>query len=140
MAGYKIVDIDDIEAIAFGTFRRARAALDVESFGIQVLDLPPNIDAYPEHDHSHDGQEEVYIVMRGTGEIEIDGERHPLQPDTMVSVKAGIKRKLWPGDEGMRIVALGGKPGQAYSVQGYTELGAEDPFADGDLTAPGART
>ena len=54
MAEYKVVKIDDMEAIAFGTFRRARAELDVSSFGLQVLDLPPNLDAYPEHDHAED--------------------------------------------------------------------------------------
>jgi mannose-6-phosphate isomerase-like protein (cupin superfamily) len=129
MGDFRVVKIDDIEAIVGGTFRRARAALNVESFGLQILDLPPNVTRYPEHDHSDDGQEEVYIVMRGSGEIEIDGERHPLEPDTLVSLKPGTRRKLWPGDEGMRIVAIGGTPGSAYEKKSFTELGADDPFA-----------
>jgi mannose-6-phosphate isomerase-like protein (cupin superfamily) len=129
MAEFKIVKIDDIEAVAFGTFRRARAALGVESFGMQVLDLPPNLEQYPEHDHSEDGQEEVYVVLRGSGDIEIEGERHPLDPETIVSLKSGTKRKIWPGDEGIRIVAIGGKPGAVYQVKASTELGAPDPFA-----------
>jgi mannose-6-phosphate isomerase-like protein (cupin superfamily) len=129
MSEYTLVKIDDIEAIAFGVFRRARAALGITSFGIQVLDLPPNLDAYPEHDHSEDGQEEVYIVLRGSGEIEIDGERHPLDPDTLVSLQPGTRRKLWPGHDGMRVVAIGGKAGSPYAIKGYTELGAQDPFA-----------
>jgi mannose-6-phosphate isomerase-like protein (cupin superfamily) len=128
MADYRIVKIDDLEAIAFGSFKRARAALNVESFGIQVLDLPPNLERYPEHDHSNDGQEEVYIVLSGSGEIEIDGERHPIDPQTLVSLKAGTRRKLWPGDEGMRVVAIGGKPGSVYEKVPHTELGAPDPF------------
>ena len=69
-----------MEAIAFGTFKRARAELGVSSFGLQILDLPPNLDAYPEHDHAEDGQEEVYFVLRGSGEVEIDGERVALAP------------------------------------------------------------
>jgi uncharacterized cupin superfamily protein len=129
MSEYKIVSIDEIEAIAFGMFRRARAALGIQAFGIQVLDLPPNLEQYPEHDHSSDGQEEVYVVLRGSGEIEIDGERHPLDTNTLVSLQPGTKRKLWPGDEGMRVVAIGGKAGSAFEATDYTELGAPDPFA-----------
>jgi mannose-6-phosphate isomerase-like protein (cupin superfamily) len=129
MAGYRVVRIDDMEAIAFGTFKRARAELGVTSFGLQVLDLPPNLDAYPEHDHAEDGQEEVYFVLRGSGEIEIEGERIPLDTETSVSVQSGVRRKLWPGPEGMRIVAIGGKPGTPYQRPDMSELGAPDPFA-----------
>ena len=67
--------------------------------------------------------------MRGGGEIEIDGERHPLDTETMVRVSAGTKRKLYPGDEGMRVLVIGGVPGEAYAIRDYTELGAPDPFA-----------
>src|SRR3954449_3431271 len=129
MADYTVVKIDDIEAIVAGTFRRARAALGVESFGLQVLDLPPNLDAYPEHDHAGDGQEEVYVAVRGSGEIEIDGERHPLDPETMVRVGPGVSRKLFTGDEPMRILAIGGIPGKPYEAPGVSQLGAPDPMA-----------
>src|SRR6476661_5996846 len=104
MSGYKVVRIDDMEAIAFGTFRRARAELEISSFGLQILDLPANLDAYPEHDHAEDGQEEVYFVLRGGGEIEIEGERIALDPEVAVSVKSGVRRKFWPGPEGMRVI------------------------------------
>ena len=128
MGQFKVVKIDDIEAMAYGTFRRARATLDIKSFGLGVLDLPPNLEAYPEHDHSGDGQEEVYFVLRGSGEIEIEGERYPLDPETVVSLQPGTKRKLWPGEQGMRVVAIGGKPGSVYEIKERTELGAPDPY------------
>ncbi|HEX2311261.1 MAG TPA: hypothetical protein VHH91_11130, partial [Vicinamibacterales bacterium] len=64
MADYAVRRIDDMEAIVYGTFKKARAELGVTSFGIQVIDFPPNVDGYPEHDHSQDGQEEVYVTMR----------------------------------------------------------------------------
>ena len=129
MADYAVKRIDEMEAIVRGSFKKARAELGVSSFGIQVIDMPPNVDAYPEHDHSQDGQEEVYVAMRGGGEIEIEGERHPLDTDTMVRVSAGTKRKLYPGDEGMRVLVIGGVPGEAYAIRDFTELGAPDPFA-----------
>ena len=128
MADFAVKRIDDMEAVARGSFKRARAELGITSFGIQVVDMPPNIEAYPEHDHARDGQEEVYLVIRGGGQIEIDGERFPIDPDTMVRVSAGTKRKLLPGDEGIRAVVVGGVPGKAYEVRDFTELGAPDPF------------
>ena len=129
MADYAVRRIDDMEAIVQGSFKKARAELGITSFGIQVIDFPPNVDGYPEHDHSQDGQEEVYVVMRGNGEIEIQGERIAVDPETMVRVSAGTKRKLYPGDEGMRVLVVGGVPGEAYAVRDFTELGAPDPFA-----------
>lgn len=129
MASHTVRRIDDMEAVAFGAMKRARAELGVTSFGMQIIDLPPNADRYPEHDHGHDGQEEVYVAMRGAGEIEIGGERHPLDVDTVVRVAPEAPRKVYSGAEGLRMVVIGGVPGSAYEVRDSTELGAPDPFA-----------
>jgi hypothetical protein len=127
MPDFAISPIDDMEAVVFGSFKRARAVLGVQSFGMQVIDLPPNAELYPEHDHADSGQEEVFVVLRGAGEIEIDGERHAMDPDTMIRVGPQPKRKIWPGGEGMRVLALGGCPGALYDPPEVTKLGAPDP-------------
>jgi mannose-6-phosphate isomerase-like protein (cupin superfamily) len=128
-ATYSVKRIDDMEAIFWGSFRRARAELGLSSFGVQVMDLPPNAKGYPEHDHSHDGQEELYVVLRGGGEIELDGERFPLDPDTMVGVPPTVKRNVFPGKDGLRLLIAGGVPGKPYEIVAMTELGAPDPVA-----------
>ena len=119
--------IDEMEAVVFGSFKRARAELHVESFGMQVLELPPSNTRYPEHDHAQDGQEEVYVVLRGDGEIEVDGERHRIDEETMVRVGAEARRKVWSGERGMRLLVLGGVPGGVYVAPEVTKLGAPDP-------------
>jgi mannose-6-phosphate isomerase-like protein (cupin superfamily) len=129
MADYTAKRIDDMEAIFLGGFKRARAELGVEAFGMQVIDMPPNNERYPEHDHAESGQEEVFVVLRGGGEIEVDGERVPLDRDTIVRVGSGATRKLWPGAEGIRVLALGGVPGKAYEAPDITKLGEPDPLA-----------
>ena len=129
MAEYAVKRIDEMEAIYGGAFKRARAELGIESFGLQVVDMPANADQYPEHDHSEDGQEEVYLPLSGGGEIEIEGERLPLDPATMVRVSPGTKRKLWPGENGLRVLIIGGVPGKPYEAPGITLLGAPDPLA-----------
>jgi len=128
MAGYAVKRIDEMEAVYAGAFKRARAELGVQSFGMQVLDIPPNAHQYPEHDHAGDGQEEVYVALHGSGEVEIDGERHQLDPGTMVRVSAGTMRKIWPGEEGLRVLAIGGCPGKAYEPPEVSKLGAPDPL------------
>ena len=129
MADYAVKKIDEMEAVYAGAFKRARAELGIRSFGLQVIDMPPNADQYPEHDHAEDGQEEVYLPLRGSGEVEIDGERHPIDAETMVRVSAGTSRKLWPGADGLRVLVIGGCPGKAYEAPEITELGVPDPLA-----------
>lgn len=131
MSDYAVKRIDDMESIYRGAFKRARAELGVESFGMQVIDLPPSYENYPEHDHEHDGQEEVFIALRGSGEIEIAGERHPLDPDHMSRVGPGVKRKVWPGPDGLRLLVIGGVAGKLYEAPDISKLGEPDPAAAG---------
>jgi mannose-6-phosphate isomerase-like protein (cupin superfamily) len=128
MSDYTVKKIDEMEAVFLGAFKRARAELGVESFGLQVIDMPPNFDNYPEHDHAEDGQEEVFMAIRGDGEIEIEGKRFPLDPEHMVRVASGTKRKVWPGGEGIRMVIVGGVPGGAYEAPDVSKLGEPDPM------------
>ena len=129
MGDYAVKKIDEMEAVYGGAFKRVRAELEVESFGMQIIDMPPNYEGYPEHDHAEDGQEEVFIALRGGGEIEIAGERFPLDADHIARVAAGTTRKVWPGADGIRILVLGGKPDGAYEPPEISKLGAPDPMA-----------
>jgi mannose-6-phosphate isomerase-like protein (cupin superfamily) len=129
MGDYTAKRIDDMEAAFLGSFKRARAELGVEAFGMQVIDMPPNLEQYPEHDHSESGQEEVFVVLRGGGEIEVDGERVAIDQETLIRVGPKARRKLLPGADGMRILALGGVPGHAYEAPDVSKLGEPDPMA-----------
>ena len=129
MGEYAVKKIDEMEAVYLGAFKRARAELGVESFGLAVIDLPPDFENYPEHDHANDGQEEVFMAISGGGEIEIEGKRFPLDPEHMVRVASGTKRKIWPGSEGMRMVIVGGVPGAVYEAPEVSKLGEPDPMA-----------
>lgn len=97
-----------------------RHGLGVQSFGLQVMDLPPNADQYPEHDHAHDAQEEVYIVVEGAATLQAGGEEHELRPGTYARVGPAEKRKLVTGAEAARVIALGGTPGKAYEISQFT--------------------
>ncbi len=132
MADYTVKRIDEMEGAYGGAMKRARAELGVSSFGMAIIDMPPNFELYPTHDHAGDGQEEVFLALRGGGEIEIDGsERVPLDADHVVRVAAGIDRKVLPGPDGIRLLVLGAKPGAVYEAPAGSQLGAPDPVALG---------
>jgi mannose-6-phosphate isomerase-like protein (cupin superfamily) len=129
MGDYTAKRIDEMDAAFLGSFKRARAELGVESFGMQVIDLPPNFDRYPEHDHDESGQEEVFVVLRGGGEMLVGEESVALDPDHILRVGPAERRKVVSGPEGIRLLALGGTPGQVYEAPEITVLGAPDPMA-----------
>ena len=128
MSTHTVKKIDEMEGIYGGAFKRARAELGVESFGIGIIDMPPNFEGYPDHDHAKDGQEEVYFTLRGGGEIEIEGERYPLDEEHVAKVGPGVKRKVWPGPDGIRMVIVGGVPGSVYEAPAISQLGEPDPM------------
>ncbi|PZS11452.1 MAG: hypothetical protein DLM64_06485 [Solirubrobacterales bacterium] len=83
------VGIDELKAVegfleGF-TFRRAGAQMGVTPFGMSIIDMPAETTAYPEHDHSSEGsgnppahqldQEEVYIALRGSADVQVDDAR-----------------------------------------------------------------
>lgn len=129
----KIDEMDAIEGFFEGIkFHKAAAGLGVSSFGISIIDLAPGADEYPEHDHSEEGiggqmfakrpqqlgQEEVYIALSGSGILEADGEQYPIDADHIARVGPEVKRKITPGPEGIRLLALGATPGEPYETGG----------------------
>jgi uncharacterized cupin superfamily protein len=105
-----------MDSIAGGTFRRAGAELEIVSFGMNIFDMPPGSgEHYPEHTQG-DGQEEVYVVLSGSGRIVLDGIDHPLDTETVVRVGCDVRRKLYAGEEGMRVLAVGDVPRGSMSV------------------------
>jgi mannose-6-phosphate isomerase-like protein (cupin superfamily) len=127
----RIEKLEAIEGFFEGiTFYKAAAGLGVSAFGISIIDLAPGADEYPEHDHSEEGiggqmfakrpgqlgQEEVYVALKGSGTVEADGEQYPLDPEHVVRLGPDVKRKVIPGPDGLRLLALGATPGRAYQA------------------------
>ena len=127
---YTVKQIDELDAAFGGAFKRVRAELGVESFGVQVVDLPPNSgDLYPEHDHLHDGQEEVYVVLRGAGEMQLAEETLRFDQETVIRVGPSTRRRIRSGPDGIRALVIGGIPGEVYTPQANSEIGGPEVFA-----------
>jgi uncharacterized cupin superfamily protein len=119
--------VEEFEAIFGGGFRRVRAGLGVTSFGLAVMDLPANFSHFPEHDQTHDDQEEVYTPISGRVTLRVGGEDFELEPGVFARVGAAEKRKLITGDEPARVLAMGAVPGKVYDPPEFTYEGTSAP-------------
>jgi quercetin dioxygenase-like cupin family protein len=131
MADVTVRRTDDFEATFRGGMLKARAGLGVTSFGMQILRFPPHADRHPEHDHSGDGEEEVYTVLEGEVTLRAGGEEHVLEPGVFARVGPNERRKLVTGERGALVLALGGIPGRPFEITGHTEEGEPDPLGSG---------
>jgi uncharacterized cupin superfamily protein len=121
MANVTVKSMDEFDGAFGGAMKLVRHGLGVTSFGIQVMDFPPGADQYPDHDHSSDGQEEVYTVLAGAATLQVDGTDYELTPGVFARVGAGTSRKIVTKSESARILAVGGIPGKAYEVSPFSE-------------------
>jgi uncharacterized cupin superfamily protein len=106
---------DGPHAIPGIRFRAARSALGVEAWGMNVLELDAGCEGHPEHDHAHDGQEELYVVLEGSIVLRAEGTERVLAKGDMARVGPDVVRKLVTRGEGAVVLALGATPGKAYA-------------------------
>ncbi|HEX9296118.1 MAG TPA: hypothetical protein VF881_09785 [Polyangiaceae bacterium] len=120
MADITLRTLDEVEhyqgpnAIPGIKFRPAGRALGVTAWGMNVLEIEAGCSGYPEHNHVKDGQEEVYVILRGSATLDADGERFELDQGSLVRVGPSQKRKFIPGQRGVTLLAIGSAPGKAY--------------------------
>ena len=77
--GYSYVDVADLKGEGpGGAVRKVRRALGARAFGFNWFELPPGIEGR-EHDHAENGQEEVMLVLEGSGVLRVDGEELELR-------------------------------------------------------------
>ena len=74
MSDVAVKTIEEFDSPNGGGFCRARASLGVTAFGMQVENFPPHFEHFPEHDHTDDGQEEVYTALSGSATLHAGGE------------------------------------------------------------------
>src|SRR5581483_975418 len=139
---WKVRRLDEMERAFGGALVRVRAELGVSAFGLQVAELPPDSgELAPEHDHGQDGQEEVYLLLDGSGEVVLDGTPVALDNETFVRIGPHVRRRLRSGPQGARVLMIGAAPGRAYTPPAMTELGGPETLApNADSSLPTSHT
>ena len=95
-----------------------RRALGVSSFGMNQIVLRPGQRG---RIHAHEQQEEVFIVLRGTLTLEVDGAPQDFATDELVRIAPAVRRRILNRGPGVcSVLALGaagtheGRDGLAY--------------------------
>jgi uncharacterized cupin superfamily protein len=75
--------------------------------GLGHLTVPAGKRSYPMHCHS--AEEELFVVLEGTGELLLGDERHPVRAGHVVSRPAGtgVSHAFEAGDQGLVFLAYG---------------------------------
>ena len=109
--GYSVVNVEELEGAGpGGAVRFVRRELGVEAFGINWYEIPPNTEGR-EHNEQESGQEEVNVVVRGSGVYRIDGEEVPVRAGTFLRFDPETTRMPIAGPEGLTMIAIGARRG-----------------------------
>jgi mannose-6-phosphate isomerase-like protein (cupin superfamily) len=124
-ADYKIVNIKELEdmAVKFGLSpnveaRFGRSATDAKQGGFSYQKLAP--DFRQPFGHRHEGQEEFYVVLSGSGSITLEDETRELKPLDVVRVAPKVARGFEAGPDGLEFLAFGaGEGGDAEMLESF---------------------
>lgn len=78
--------------------------------------LGPNV-VGREHDESDTGQEEVNVVISGSGVYRIEGDEIPVRPGTFLRFDSETTRVPIAGPDGLTMIAVGARRG-SYEPRG----------------------
>jgi mannose-6-phosphate isomerase-like protein (cupin superfamily) len=112
MSDYTIVNIREHENVApkFGMpdemeARFPKQALNCEIGAVGLETLGPNFRT--PFGHKHKTQEELYVVVRGSGRVKLDDEVVDIRQWDVVRVPAHMMRNFEAGDDGLEVLAFG---------------------------------
>ena len=84
--------------------RFGRTALGTAHLGLSHFRYAPNY--RPTSGHRHREQEELYIVLSGSGRVRLDDEIREIGPWDVVRVAPGTVRALAAGPDGLEFLAI----------------------------------
>ncbi|MGH2982461.1 MAG: cupin domain-containing protein [Solirubrobacterales bacterium] len=111
MAGYTLVNLNEVEDLApkFGLTdfeaRFATVPLELQKSGISLQRYGPGV-RLP-FGHKHDQQEELYVVVSGSGRIKLNDEVVELKQWDAVRIPGDTMRNFQAGPEGAELLAFG---------------------------------
>jgi uncharacterized cupin superfamily protein len=110
MPDYTKINFEDVESSTSSDQvdgRFGRSALGTSELGVSLFKYAPGYEA--ELGHSHKVQEEVYVVVEGSGQLLLDDEVIDLKKWDLIRVAPAVVRAFKTGEEGLEILAVGGQ-------------------------------
>lgn len=143
MSAYEVRKLDEFEVVpvtdADIDWRPVRRTLGIRAFGINAYSADaPGKHVVEEHSESQLGHEEVYVVVSGRARFTLgDDDEVEAGPGTLVYLRdPGTKRAAVALEPGTTVLAVGGKPGEAYEPSAWEWFFAASPHRErGDYGA-----
>lgn len=124
-------DLDRIELDDGFVWRPVRRHFGIRSFGVNAYTSRGVGEQVVEsHTEQALGHEEMYLVLRGRARFTIGDDEHELGPGQLVFVRdPQLRRGAVALDADTTVLAVGGKPGEAYEVSAWEAMFAAVPAA-----------
>jgi mannose-6-phosphate isomerase-like protein (cupin superfamily) len=109
--GYSKLNVHDVVGAGpGGAMRFVRRELGVLAFGVNWIELPPDVEGR-EHDETDTGQEEVNVVVAGSGNYRVDSEEVPVRTGDFLRFDPETTRCPIAGPDGLTLIAIGAPRG-----------------------------
>ena len=118
MSSYRKANLDEIAAKQWPHWIPVRHFFGIDAFGVNAYRAKAGATAVPEHDETASDQEEVSVVIRGSGHWRVDGEEVRVREGSFIRFDAGSTRCPVAGPEGMSFISIG-SPRGAYTPRGH---------------------
>ncbi|HEX3329943.1 MAG TPA: tetratricopeptide repeat protein [Gaiellales bacterium] len=121
MGAYSVARLDEIPVLGDGGIpcRPVRHHFGLTSFGLNAwTGVAAGDRILYEHDEANDA-EELYLVHAGRATFELDGNRVDAPAGTFVFAPPGVRRTAFAEEPGTTILAIGGRPGEAWQPDGW---------------------
>ena len=132
---WSVTHLSELETIPVGgrglEWHPIRSRLGIEAFGINAYTAAEvGGEVVEEHTEESLGHEEVYFVVAGRATFTLDGEEVELDAGTLVHIAdPEVKRVAISREPETTVLALGGKPGEPYTVSAWEAMFAAMPAA-----------
>ncbi len=123
--GYQVMAIEDVEPLSVvgGTldWRPLRRTLGVQAFGINAYTAAEaGRDVVEDHTEESLGHEEIYVVLSGRATFTVGGETLDVPTGSLVYIAdPAVRRQAVAAEPGTTVLAIGGKPGAAYTPSAW---------------------
>lgn len=128
----RIADVQPITVAGGLRWRPIRRTLGIEAFGMNAYTAErAGDDVVESHTEERLGHQEVYVVLEGRATFELAGDTLDARAGTIVFVRdPAMRRYARAAEPGTTVLAVGGKPGEAYRPSAWEWYFEAERFRD----------
>ena len=132
---YEVVHLDELDRFPVDDegllWRPVRRRLGITAFGTNAYTAEQGTERVVEEHHEQDGHEELYFVASGRATFVLGDDEIDAPAGTFIYAEPGTKRGAVATEPNTTVLAIGGKPGEAFTPSAWEHYFAADAVAKG---------